>query len=131
MYLLDTNICAYLMKNSFPSLSKRILSLKTDQLAISSITLYEIEYGAYKAGWGERRMQDLYLFLSAFQIIPFSAEDAHVAARIRAELVTVGKPIGVYDIQIAAQAVARGLTVITHNINEFKRVPGLKVEDWV
>ena len=70
------------------------------------------------------------LFLSAFTILPFDGEDAVWFGRLRAQLAAAGAPIGPYDIQIAAQGVARGLTVITHNVGEFSRVPGLKVEDW-
>lgn len=131
MYLLDTNICAYLMKGSYPSLNSKVLSVPTSELSISAVTLFELEYGAAKANWGNKRMQDLRLFLSAFQVLPFTEQDAVVTAHIRAELVKKGQPIGIYDIQIAGQGVARNITVVTHNISEFSRVPNLKVEDWV
>ena len=131
MYLLDTNMCIYLMKDSFPSMTERLLSHSPEEFAISSVTLFELEYGAAKSKWGERTRDNLYAFLSPFTILPFDADDAVAAGCIRALLAEQGNPIGPYDVQIAAQAYARGLTVITHNADEFSRIPGLKVEDWV
>ena len=131
MYLLDTNICAYLMRGTYPSLNRKILSIPPSELAISSVTLFELKYGAAKAGWGNKRLEDMHLFLSAFQVIPFTEYDAVVTGRIRAELVKAGQPIGSYDIQIAGQGVAKGITVVTHNTGEFSRVPGILLEDWV
>lgn len=71
------------------------------------------------------------MFLSPFNILPFNSDDAVTAGRIRGYLERRGTPIGPYDIQIAAQGVSRGITVITHNIDEFSRVPGLRLEDWI
>ena len=131
MYLLDTNICAFLMRGRYPSLNRKILTIPPSELAISSVTLFELEYGAAKANWGGKRLEDMHLFLSAFQVIPFTEYDAVVTGRIRAALVKAGQPIGSYDIQIAGQGVARGITVVTHNTGEFSRVPGITLEDWV
>ena len=131
MVLLDTNICTYLMKGSFPSLNQKVLNVNASDLAISAITLFELEYGAAKANWGTKRREDLNIFLSAFTVIPFEGQDAIAAGRIRAELVRSGLSIGAYDLQIAAQGVARGITVVTHNTREFIRVPGISLEDWV
>jgi len=131
MYLLDTNICAYLMRGRYPSLNKKVLTIPSSELAISAVTLFELEYGAAKANWGTQRLEDMRLFLSAFEVIPFSEYDAVITGRIRAELVKTGQPIGSYDIQIAGQGVARGITVVTHNTSEFSRVPGIRLEDWV
>ena len=114
-----------------PSLNRKILTIPPSELAISSVTLFELEYGAAKADWGCKRLEDLRLFLSAFQVLPFSEYDAVVTGRIRAKLVKAGQPIGSYDIQIAGQGVARGITVVTHNTGEFSRVPGIALEDWV
>ena len=71
------------------------------------------------------------LFLSPFDIIPFTSEDAVVAGKLRGYLERQGTPIGPYDVQIAAQGLSRGVTVITHNTDEFSRVPNLKLEDWI
>lgn len=129
-YLLDTNICAYLLKGTFPALNEKILTVHPTQLAISAVTLYELEYGAAKACWGEERRQRLKLFLSAFTIAPFDDRDAVAAGQIRAALEKQGCPIGAYDLQIAAQGLCRQWVVVTHNTGEFQRVPGLKLEDW-
>ena len=131
MYLLDTNICIYLMKNTWPKLTQRILSHDPSELLISSLTVLELEYGAEKSKWGERTRQKLALFLAPFTILPFDTSDALSAAKIRAWLEHHGVIVGAYDIQIAAQGLARGLIVVTHNTREFSRIPGLKVEDLV
>ena len=130
MYLLDTNIVIYLMKGSFPALNETAMTVHPSQMAVSAVSLLELEYGASKSRWGEKSRQTLRIFLSAFQILPFTEADAVVAGRIRAELAQQGIPIGAYDLQIAAQALARGMTVVTHNTGEFQRVPGLQLEDW-
>ena len=98
---------------------------------ISSITLFELEYGANKSKWPEKTRLKLYLFLALFNILPFTVDDAIYAGEIRADLEKKGSIIGPYDIQIAAQALSRNLTLITHNTDEFKRVKELEIEDWV
>ena len=131
MYLLDTNICIYFMKNMYPELTEKLLSTDPASLLISSVTVYELEYGAEKSNRGEKSRQRLALFLAPFKILPFTADDAVTAGKIRACLEKQGKPIGPYDIQIAAQAFTRDITLVTHNTGEFSRVPKLKLEDWV
>ncbi len=130
MFLLDTNICVYLMKNRFPSLMERFMKVSPSELAVSAVTVFELEYGAAKSKWGTRTLENLPLFLSGFEIVPFDASDAAKAGQIRAFLESQGLPIGVYDLRIAAQGLARGYTVVTHNTGEFSRVPGLVLEDW-
>lgn len=131
MYLLDTNICIYFMKNTYPLLTERLFSHHPANLLISSITVFELEYGAAKSNWGEKTRHKMAMFLAPFDIIPFTPEDAIIAGRIRGYLEHQGTPIGPYDIQIAAQGLSKGITVITHNMDEFKRIPNLKLEDWV
>ena len=131
MYLLDTNICIYAMKDKYPALSKRLFQIPPSDIFISSVTVSELEYGCGKSNWGNRSRNVMNLFLSAFTIIPFDEKDARIAGRVRAELMKSGTPIGPYDIQIAAQGLSRGLTVITHNTKEFERIPELKLQDWV
>lgn len=131
MYLLDTNICIYFMKNAYPLLTERLLSHHPSDLRISSITVFELEYGAEKSNLGEKNRHKLAMFLSPFDIIPFTSGDAVVAGRLRGYLERQGTPIGPYDVQIASQGLSRGATVITHNTGEFGRVPNLKLEDWV
>ena len=131
MYLLDTNICIYLMKNTYPVLTERVLSCNPSDLLVSSVTVFELEYSAAKSNWGDKTRQKLAMCLSPFTIIPFTTDDAVTAGRIRGYLDKQGMPIGPYDIQIAAQGLSREVTMITHNTNEFGRVPGLKLDDWV
>ena len=131
MYLLDTNVCIYIMKNSFPALTQRLLDENPEDVAISAITLFELEYGAGKSRWGNQTRDKLYTFLAPFNILPFDDRDAVCAGHLRALLDKQGLPIGPYDIQIAAQAYARNLTVVTRNTKEFSRIPNLKVEDWI
>lgn len=131
MYLLDTNICIYFMKNQYLLLSQKILSHNPSELRLSAITVFELEYGAEKSSWGSRTREKLAMFLAPFNILPFSPEDTVFAGRLRGYLEKQGTPIGPYDVQIAAQALSRGYTLLTHNVGEFSRVPNLKVEDWV
>lgn len=131
MYILDTNICIYLMKNSFPSLTDKLLNTSPDKISLSAVSVFELEYGASKSNWSESTRDNLYSFLSPFRILPFDSGDALTAGRLRAMMTKQGSPIGPYDIMIAAQGVSRDLVVVTHNTREFSRVPGLKVEDWV
>lgn len=130
MYLLDTNVCIHFMKNSVPILTDRLLAHDPSELAISSITVLELEYGAAKSNWGSKTRNQMKMFLAPFTILPFDANDAIAAGRIRRFLETKGTVIGAYDILIAAQGLSRGLTVVTHNTGEFNRVPNFKLEDW-
>ena len=131
MYLLDTNICIYFMKNTCPNLTRKLLSMNPSDLMISSVTVFELEYGAAKSNWGERTKQKLAMFLAPFSILPFTADDAIYAGSIRAQLEKQGLKIGPYDVQLAGQALSRNLTFVTHNTGEFNRVPDLRLEDWV
>ena len=94
MYLLDTNTCIYFLKNSFPTLTQKLLDTDPSELFISSITVYELTYGAEKSKWGEKTRQKLAMFLAPFTILPFDSEDAMVAGRIRGALEQHGTPIG-------------------------------------
>ena len=129
-YLLDTNICVYAINNRHPKLTNKLLTILPDEIAISSITVGELEYGAAKSKWGDRTRQTMYAFLSNFAILPFDNTDATCFGNLRAALAYAGTPIGAYDVMIAAQGLTKGLTVVTHNTEEFSRVPGLKLEDW-
>lgn len=131
MYLLDTNICIYFMKNTYPALTQKLLSLDPSDLMISSVTVFKLEYDAAKSSWGGKTRQKLAMFLAPFQILPFTADDAAHAGSIRAHLKKQGTKIGPYDVQLAGQAISRNLIFVTHNTGEFHRVPNLRLEDWV
>lgn len=131
MYLLDTNICIYIINYSPASVVERIKSLKPSQMKLSSISLAELEYGIYKSRNVERNKKALVDFVSAFDIVSFDDSDAEVFGMIRADLEARGKIIGSYDMQIAAQAVTRDLTLVTNNTEEFQRVRNLRLDNWV
>ena len=131
MYLLDTNICIYVLKNTYPSLTRKVFSFSPSQIAMSSVTIYELEYGAAKSNWGERTRHLLGQFIAPFTVLPFDSDDAVTAGKIRAFLEKQGNIIGPYDYQIAAQGITKGLTVVTHNVREFERIPCIILEDWV
>lgn len=131
MYLLDTNICIFLIKNKFPKLTNKILSSDSNELFLSSISISEMEYGASKSQNKEKNRQALLDFCTDFNnIIDFTTEDTEAYGLIRAYLENEGKVIGPYDMQITAQAMTRNLTVVTNNYDEFVRIPWIKVEDW-
>ena len=130
MYLLDTNICIYAVNGRYPLLTKHLLTIPPDEIYVSSITVGELEYGAAKSKWGDRTRQIMHAFLSNFDVLPFTEQDAVLFGHLRAVLASAGTPMGAYDIMIAAQGISRGLCVVTHNTGEFARVPGIRLEDW-
>lgn len=129
-YLLDSNVCIRLINNSSPAVTTRLASQQPEDILISTITQLELYYGAYRSAQQERNLEILQRFFSQFSIIPLDPEAARIAGRIRAELAASGTPIGPYDVQIAAIAMANNLIVVTHNTKEFSRVNGLQIEDW-
>ena len=131
MYVLDTNIYIYLMKNKYSQLQIRVEEENLFDIAISSITLAELEYGIAKSDFPEKNRDALYEFLSPFEIIPFSELDAENFGYIRAYLNSKGTPIGPYDLQIAAQCLSRDLCLVTNNVKEFERVPRLRITNWM
>lgn len=130
MYLLDTNICIYAIKGTYKTLTDHLLSVSPDDILISAITLSELEYGVGKSNWGERTRQTINTFLASFDVLPFADKEAVIFGALRANLEKEGTPIGLLDAMIGAQALANDLIVVTHNTKEFKRIPGLTVEDW-
>lgn len=131
MYILDTNICIFLIKNKSEHLLYRIMSCKKEDIYLSSITIAELEYGASKSLYREKNRQAILDFCSNFiNILDFTTEDTEAYGLIRAYLEKRGTPIGPYDLQIAAQGLTRNFTIVTNNYDEFARIPDLKVEDW-
>jgi len=131
MYLLDTNICIYIINNRPKQVVDHIIKLKVHQVKLSSISLAELEYGVSKSKARDKNRQALIDFATPFDIIEFNDEDAEVFGIIRADLEKRGLVIGPYDMQIAAQAITRNLTLVTNNTAEFARIPNLKLENWV
>ena len=131
MYLLDTNACISLMRNDNPHLSERFACCSRNDLVLSSIVVAELTYGVAKSRYQKQNKQALLEFYALIpSIIDFSSADAEIFGLIRACLEKNGTPIGLLDLQIASQALNRDLTVVTHNVSEFSRIPGLKIEDW-
>jgi len=129
-YLLDTNICIYIINKKPAAVVDKVKQLKTDEIAISSVTVAELEYGIQKSKIKTASREALVEFLAPFAITCFDARDAYEYGRIRAHLETTGNIIGAYDLQIAAQAMARNLILVSNNTREFCRVPNLKLENW-
>lgn len=132
-YLLDTNTVSYFLRNHSPALSSRLLGMAPDSLAISVITAGELRFGVKRLGAGQRATalsQRLEHILESFATLPLPADAGEHYATTRAHLEAKGTPIGGNDLWIAAHALAGDMTVITNNLREFERVPGLKVEDW-
>jgi tRNA(fMet)-specific endonuclease VapC len=128
-YMLDTNMCIYAQKKNESVLAK-LKKHWQEGLAISSITLAELEYGVKASAAPEKNSIALMKFLSIVEILPFDTGAAEEYGNICAFLKKKGTPIGTMDMLISAHAKSEGLTVVTHNTREFERVPELKLEDW-
>ena len=128
-YVLDTNTLIYFFKG-LGNVSDRLLSIPPAEIGIPAIVLYELKVGIGKSGTSKKRKIQLKEFISLVKIIPFGYEETRCAANIRVKLERKGVPIGPYDILIAASALADRGTLVTHNLKEFERVEGLKIEDW-
>ena len=131
MYLLDTNICIYLIKKKYPNLIEKVLEKDTFNIAISAVTVAELEYGIAKSFYPKKNRDTLLEFLAPFEIIPFSEKDCENFGFLRVHLNKKGTPIGPYDLQIAAQCISRDLCIVTNNVKEFERVPEIKIENWI
>ncbi len=130
-YLLDTNTCIYIINRKPASVVKKIRSKQPEQVAISSITVAELEYGVARSRFPERNRAALTEFLVPFTILDFDQAAASLYGVIRASLEQLGKPIGPMDLLLAAQARALQLVLVTNNLKEFQRVEGLHLENWV
>jgi len=131
MYLLDTNICIYLINRRPENVVNHIKLLHPHQIKLSAISIAELEYGVSKSKNRDKNRNALVNFASAFDIIDFNDEDAEVYGLIRANLEKKGLVIGPYDMQIAAQAISRDIILVTNNTKEFERIENIKLENWV
>jgi tRNA(fMet)-specific endonuclease VapC len=130
-YLIDTNICIYAINNRPPEVRRIFEGHPSSESAVSVITMLELKVGAHKSQLPLSRLDLIDRFASPMTRLPFTDDDAAVAAELRAGLERRGTPIGPYDLLIAAQALNRDLTVVTNNETEFRRVAGLKLENWI
>ncbi|HLI10933.1 MAG TPA: type II toxin-antitoxin system VapC family toxin [Alphaproteobacteria bacterium] len=127
-FLLDANVVIALLNDTASTLARRARRERPSDVAISSIVAHELFYGAFKS----RRAAQNTALVDALQftVLEFDKEDARRAGEIRAYLAAKGTPIGPYDVLIAGQALARDMALVTRNTREFRRVPGLRVENW-
>ncbi len=130
MYLLDTNICIFAIKNKPEIVLKRIQENFTQGIYISSLTVAELEFGVENSQKIEQNRFALLKFLSIFNILNFDDSDAVDYGILKADLKKQGKIIGPIDMLLASQALNKNLILVTNNTKEFERVNGLKIEDW-
>ncbi|MBF0283868.1 MAG: type II toxin-antitoxin system VapC family toxin [Magnetococcales bacterium] len=128
-YLLDTNVCIALLKRH-SAVVERLRGCRLEPPALCSPVKAELWYGAFKSSQRERNVNLLMEFFAPLPSLPFDDHAAKIYGQLRADLAIRGFPIGPNDMLIAAVALAHGVTLVTHNVREFSRVSGLRIEDW-
>jgi tRNA(fMet)-specific endonuclease VapC len=129
-YLLDTNILIYTIKNR-PEQVRNTFNLHAGQMAISTITVGELVFGAERSAKPEQNLDDIEGLIARLEVLDFDSNAATHFGQVRAELYAKGQPIGPYDMMIAGHARSRGLILVTNNTKEFNKVDGIRVENWV
>ena len=129
-FMLDTNIVIYVIKRR-PIEVMGIFNENAGRMAISAITLSELFYGAEKSAKVAQNLAVVEEFASLLEVLAYTAKASQHYGAIRSALEKVGRTIGVNDLHIAAHARSEGLTLVTNNLGEFERVPGLMAENWV
>ena len=130
MYILDTNTLIYFFKG-IGNVADKFLAASPKDIGIPAVVLYELEYGIARSTSPRKRMKQLEELCSLVEVLSFGKEEAKTSASIRASLEKKGTPIGPYDLMIAATALSRQGILVTSNTKEFKRVPKLKIIDWL
>ena len=128
-YLLDTNICIYLSKNH-PGLLAKLKQIPVDEAGISVVTYGELVYGAFKSARPKENLHVIGEFIEAFQPLPLPVEAGQAYGRLKENLRAKGQIIGENDLWIASHALAEDYILVTNNVREFKRIKGLKIENW-
>ena len=129
-YMLDTNICIHVMKNYPEGLRERFNRL-AEQLCISAITLGELHYGAEKSARRLDNLAAIEQFAARLEVLPFGRDAAAHYGQIRAGLQRAGRLAGAYDMMIGGHARSAALVLVTNNLREFRRMAGLRVENWI
>jgi len=129
-FMLDTNIVIYTIKHR-PEKVRTAFKRHHGQMCVSTVTVGELVFGAERSANPEKNLEVVEGFLARVEVMPFEQQDAEHFGQIKAELSFKGNPIGPYDMMIAGQARARGLTLVTNNMKEFIRVKGLRLDNWV
>lgn len=130
-YMLDTNICIYIIKQKPPNVIERFKQTEISQIGISSITLSELFYGVSKSSKPEQNQIALAQFVAPLEILAYDDEAAHHYGGLRAGLEKQGTPLGSLDMLIAAHAISLNCVLITNNEKEFSRIPNLRIDNWV
>lgn len=129
-YLLDTNTCIYIINERPPNVREHFSRFELSDIGVSSITATELAFGVAKSRSMKNRIA-LESFLLPLEVMPFDLAAAFAYGDVRAELGRRGEPIGPLDLQIAAHALSLKVTLVTNNEREFRKVPGLNLENWV
>ncbi|MBO4899996.1 MAG: type II toxin-antitoxin system VapC family toxin [Lachnospiraceae bacterium] len=129
-YMLDTNICIYVIKHKPEKVFLKLQDIDPRDVCISSVTYAELTYGVEKSSAVAKNRVALSVLLSNIEILDFDADAADSYGVIRADLERKGTPIGALDMMIAGHALSVGCTIVTNNVREFSRVNGLKIENW-
>ena len=130
MWLLDTNAWIHYLNPTPSPIESQLRAHPRTQVFLCDVVKAELYYGTYRSQRVEQNLLLLEDLFSGFKSLPFDGPAAQIAGRVRAQLADKGTPIGPYDLQIAAIALTHNLTLVTHNLAEFQRVPGLHIEDW-
>jgi len=130
-YLLDTNICIYIVKRKPAEVFQRFNLFDPGDICISSITYAELQYGVHKSSNPTRNEQALIQFVTPLEILDFDYKAAREYGYVRSGLEKEGTPIGPLDTLIAAHCISLDLVLVTNNLKEFQRIPRLKIENWV
>lgn len=130
MYLLDTNICIFIINRKPAHVLERFREAVRKKVYLSSITIAELQFGVYNSRNIEKNRIALTEFAAPFSVLNFDDEDAEEYGRLRSYLTQKGTIIGPYDMMLAAQALSKDLIVVTDNVGEFSRIKDLRIEDW-
>lgn len=129
-YMLDTDMCIYLIKQKPTQVLKKFHSISVGDICISSVTVAELWYGIEKSKYQNRNRTALEKFLLPLVVVNFDLDAAMEFGKIRSLLETFGTPIGPYDLLIGAHALSLDLSLVTNNSREFSRIPNIKIENW-
>lgn len=130
-WLLDTNTCIYFLNRASEGIGKRFQELSPAQIKLPSITVAELYYGAEKSKCKAKNRERVKRFVSTFEIVAFDEIACVTYAEVRHSLEKSGNPVGPMDLLIASIGLAHNFTVVTNNLKEFKRIKGLKIENWL
>ena len=131
MFLIDSSTCVSILRNRLPRAVERVRASPVEQLAISSISIAELYHGAAKSADSQREIRKIQNLLTLIRPVDFGSDASVAYGFVRSVLEQKGQLIGPLDMLIAAHALAVSATLVTHNTREYRRVPGLTLEDWL